>query len=83
MIPNKLNPYTRLPNEMYPTEIATMKKQLQDRNGVLIYFFAEERLWYLPSQNELENKMPLQIVKTATDGMIYRTKISYANNRRP
>jgi hypothetical protein len=60
-----------------------MKKQLQDRNGVLIYFFAEERLWYLPSQNELENKMPLQIVKTATDGMIYRAKISYANNRRP
>jgi len=83
MIPNKVNPYTRLPNEMYPTEIATMKKQLQDRNGVLIYFFAEERLWYLPSQNELENKMPLQIVKTATDGMIYRAKISYANNRRP
>ena len=74
MIPKKLNPYTRLPNEMYPIEIAAMKEQLQDRNGVLIYFFADDRIWYLPSNNELENKMPLQIVKTATDGTIYRAK---------
>jgi len=74
MIPKKVNPYTRLPNEMYPIEIATMKEQLQDRNGVLIYFSADDRLWYLPSNNELENKMPLQIVKTATDGTIYRAK---------
>src|SRR5437773_2089322 len=74
MIPKKVNPYTRLPNEMYPIEIATMKEQLQDRNGVLIYFFADDRIWYLPSQNELENKIPLQIVKTAGDGTIYRAK---------
>jgi len=74
MIPKKVNPYTRLPNEMYPIEIATMKEQLQDRNGVLIYFSADDRLWYLPSNIELENKMPLQIVKTATDGTIYRAK---------
>ena len=74
MIPKKVNPYIRLPNEMYPIEIATMKEQLQDRNGALIYFLADDRLWYLPSQNELENKIPLQIVKTATDGTIYRAK---------
>jgi 4-amino-4-deoxy-L-arabinose transferase-like glycosyltransferase len=76
MIPNKVNPYTRLPNEMYRTDITTMGKQLHDRNGVLIYFIADDRLWYLPSQNELQNHVSLQIIKTAGDGTIYSAKAS-------
>jgi hypothetical protein len=39
---------------------------------VLIYFDDEKRLWYLPSIHELEAKFPLQVIKQAKDGAIYR-----------
>jgi 4-amino-4-deoxy-L-arabinose transferase-like glycosyltransferase len=74
MIPHKIHPWTKQPNNQWPGEIAAMRETLSQRNGVLVYFNGEERLWYLPSENELKTNLPLQIMKTATDGRIYSLK---------
>jgi len=74
MIPRKVSPESRRPNEAFATELAHLKKQLEERNGVLIYFSAESRLWFLPSEIELERELPLRATMTTPDGTLYRTK---------
>ncbi len=74
MIPHKIHPWTKQPNNQWPGEIVALRETLSQRNGVLVYFNGEERLWYLPSENELETNLPLQIVKIAMDGRIYSLK---------
>ncbi len=74
MIARKVDPNTGLPNPRYAVETAGLQEQLKQTNGVIIYFNAKDRLWFLPSQGELEEKLPLQVVKTATDGVVYRIK---------
>jgi hypothetical protein len=72
MIPHKIDPDSRRPNQRFGAESAAMHEQLEKRNAVLIYFNDEDRLWYLPSISELEAKFPLQVIKQAKDGAIYR-----------
>ena len=71
MIPRKIDPNNRLPNKRYSDEITEMKGRLSKSNGFILYFDAENRLWFLPSKDELEMKLPLQVIKTATEGTIY------------
>jgi len=71
MIPHKIEPNSRAPNKQYGADIAAMQDQLKKRNAVLIYFNDEDRLWYLPSIQELQSILPLQAVKAAKDGTIY------------
>jgi hypothetical protein len=74
MIPHKIHPWTKQPNKQWAGEIAAMREQLNQRNAMLVYFNGEGRLWYLPSEKELESYLPLQVVKTAMDGRIYSLK---------
>ncbi len=72
LIPPKLLRTTKKANPRYAEETAAMRAELTKSNAVLIYFNDENRLWYLPSLNELQAKLPLEITKRATDGAIYR-----------
>jgi 4-amino-4-deoxy-L-arabinose transferase-like glycosyltransferase len=76
LIPRKVIPHKSLknnaPNQQYAAEIAIMKEQLENKRGVLVYFDdGDDRLWYLPSKTELEARLPLQVLKTASDGTVY------------
>jgi hypothetical protein len=71
MIPRKIDPTNGLPNRHYSDEINEMKQGLSKSNGFILYFDTESRLWFLPSKDELETKLPLQAIKTAMDGTIY------------
>lgn len=75
MIPRKVIPTKSLlnspPNQNYDAEMASMREELKKRQGIVIYFDAEDRLWFLPSQSELEQELPLRVLKTATEGTLY------------
>ena len=76
LIPRKVTPDKSLknsvPNQQYAAEIASMKEQLENKRGVLIYFDdGDDRLWYLPSKTELEARLPLQVLTTTSDGTVY------------
>jgi hypothetical protein len=72
MIPRKVDPKSRLTNDHYPIEIASMKEELKKANGVVVYFDAEQRLWYLPSASELQRDAGLHLVALKKDGTIYQ-----------
>ncbi len=72
MIPPKLNPDTLAANERYPVQLASMKRKLQEEQGVLFYMKAESRLRYLPSEQELQNELPLRLIARVKAGNIYR-----------
>jgi hypothetical protein len=74
MIPRKLDPYSRLPNGQYEIEVAEMKKNLREKNGVVAYFDAESREWFLPSLKELETKIGLRAISVESDPLIYHIK---------
>jgi 4-amino-4-deoxy-L-arabinose transferase-like glycosyltransferase len=71
MIPRKVHPMSRLPNEQYLIEVANMKQALKNRSGVVAYFHAEERLWYLPSADELQKTAGLRLVALDKHGSLY------------
>jgi hypothetical protein len=74
MLPRKLDPYSRLPNGEYEIEVAEMKKNLGDKNGVVAYFNAESREWFLPSLEDLETKIGLRMISGESDPVIYAIK---------
>jgi hypothetical protein len=76
MIPRKINPANRLSNDHYQAEIAGMKEDLTRTNGMVVYFFAEQRLWYLPSAHELQRDAGLRLVALKKDGYVYRLEKS-------
>jgi peptidoglycan/xylan/chitin deacetylase (PgdA/CDA1 family) len=71
MIPRKVHPMSRLPNEHYLVEVANMKQALKNRSGVVAYVHAEERLWYLPSADELQRTAGLRLVALDKHGSLY------------
>ena len=79
MIPHKVNPENYKPNKQYEAELNTMREALRKPNALLLYFNDDNRLWYLPSARELELSMPLKVIKTESDGKIYRLE-SVRNN---
>ncbi len=72
MIPRKNDPQSGLPNKQYRVEISAMKERLRATGGAVAYFHAEQRLWYLPSEAELQRDAGLRLVATTKDGYIYR-----------
>jgi hypothetical protein len=71
MIPRKVNPDTRLPNNRYFMDIAMMQRELKENAGVVLYFSTESRLWYLPSGEELQKDAALRLVAGGHDGNVY------------
>lgn len=74
MIPYKIDPDNRQPNPLYARATAAMHEQLKQPNAVFVYFNDEGRLWYLPSIKELETNLPLEKIKSVSDGAIYGLK---------
>jgi 4-amino-4-deoxy-L-arabinose transferase-like glycosyltransferase len=72
LIPPKLDRSGKQANPRYADETAAMHQELRKNNAVLIYFNDENRLWYLPSIDELKSKFSLQVIRQSTDGTIYR-----------
>ncbi len=72
MIPRKFDPTSRLPNNKYAVEITRMRQELNRTHGAVVYFLADQRLWYLPSDRELQKDAGLFLVETKKDGFIYR-----------
>jgi hypothetical protein len=76
MIPHKIDPDTRVANPRYDEDIVALRERLTQPNTVLIYFKDEDRLWYLPSINDLTARLPLHSIMSASDGTIYRLQNS-------
>jgi 4-amino-4-deoxy-L-arabinose transferase-like glycosyltransferase len=72
MIPHKVHPWTRQPNEHYGQAITAIGEQMKQPDAALVYFNDENRLWYLPSIKELEGQLQLEKITTAADGAVYR-----------
>lgn len=72
MIPRKVDPGTALPNNHYGGELAAMKGQLQEKKGVVVYFYKITWRWYLPPENELREGLDLHVVIRTEDGAVYR-----------
>ena len=72
MIPNKNDPKSLRANKRYAAEVAAMREQLRMTGGVVVYFHAQQRLWYLPSETALQKDAGLSLVATTNDGYIYR-----------
>jgi len=61
----------------YAKEISEMKKRLEEENSFVVYFDLVQKkmgLWFIPSERELKETLPLEIVTAFADGTIYRAK---------
>ena len=74
MIPRKVDPYSRLPNDKYEIEVAELKTTLRENSGVVVYFKAPGREWFLPSLKELETPTGLRLIGQGRDFAIYNNK---------
>jgi len=72
-LPSKYNASTKQSNVNYESEIREMEKSLRRREGLIVIFNFTRRD-YLPSKEELQTALPLQIVATLHDGVIYQIK---------
>lgn len=71
MIPNKVNPNTRLINRNYLSQLASIREQIKKQITVLVYFNTIDWRWYLPSEDELKERLSLGIIESRSDGAIY------------
>jgi Dolichyl-phosphate-mannose-protein mannosyltransferase len=72
MIPAKFNPDTLAANKEYVVQLASMKRQLMEKDGVLLYVTVERRLPYLPSEQELQNELSLRLIERVRVGNVYQ-----------
>ncbi|HEV7858800.1 MAG TPA: glycosyltransferase family 39 protein [Pyrinomonadaceae bacterium] len=73
-LPEKTVHGTGRVNALYTSELAHMREQLLDQNGVLIYFDGFPERAYLPSEDELRRDLKLRLVSRETDGTIYQAE---------
>jgi hypothetical protein len=73
-IPNKLRATTRVINKNYLSQLTSMGKQLKNHDAVLVYFNTITWRWYLPSEDELKEKLPLRVLFQGADGTIYKAE---------
>jgi hypothetical protein len=72
MLPRKVDPGTTLPNNHYDDQLAAMKSQLQEKKGVVVYFYKITWRWYLPPESELREELDLHFLIRTEDGAVYR-----------
>jgi hypothetical protein len=70
-IPEKVKHGTGLDNENYATEVASMGREIKERNGVLVYFYTLPERWFLPSEAELKQQLNLRNMDINSDGSVY------------
>ena len=74
MIPRKVDPHSRFPNDRYEIEVAELKTTLRENSGVVVYFNAPGREWFLPSLTDLETRTGLRLIARGRDVAIYNNK---------
>jgi len=70
MIPRKVDPATKKANGDFSSQLAAVRDQLVERKGVVVYFQSIIWRWYLPSEDELKEKLSLQAIAQEGDGSI-------------
>lgn len=71
MIPKVIHPLTNKTNPEYVNEMKNMQEHLLDGNAILVFFDNITWRWYLPTIEEVLNKIPLQKVFDSQDGDIF------------
>jgi hypothetical protein len=70
-LPEKVIHGSARDNQKYSAEVEHMRNALSERNGLLVYFNTLPERWFLPSESDLKNQLPLTQRFTSTDGSIY------------
>jgi len=76
MLPLKTNPNSNRPNAGYRQAIETMTQSGEYDPGIIVYFDTVSR-WYLPSEDELQDLLPLRPLTHVVDGTVYRIEERY------
>lgn len=71
MVPKRIDPGTALPNNHYVYELARMRRELEEKNGIVVYFHRITWRWYLPLESEMNEKLRLKLILKTEDGAIY------------
>lgn len=74
-IPEKISYLTEKPNANYEAEIAELRTELQARRGVLVYLRAFPERSFLPSEDELRQRLELVLLAREDDGSIYSLSV--------
>ena len=72
MLPNHTFTGSLLRNENIIRDINVMASEISGTNGVIVYFNAITWRWYLPTLDQLNQVLPLQLVYKGKDGMVVR-----------
>ena len=72
MVPGKVRPGTELSNEHYWSEIEDMKRRIKEEKGVLVYLKKITWRRYLPTEEELQERLPLRLILRDEEGSVYR-----------
>lgn len=70
-IPPRIIHGTGRPNPNYQQELGTMVKHIRDHDGMLVYFHRLTERSYLPSEEELRERMPREVL-ALNDGSILK-----------
>jgi len=69
-MPKKFDSANQQPNKDYEKELITIRQQIQDNGGVVVYFNA--LMWpTLPSVQEILGNLGLKVLEQTADGVIY------------
>lgn len=73
-LPKEISPNSLRVNARFEQEVREMGAAVRDSGGLLVYFDAlVERRWYLPSEQELQDRLPLERVsRWQEEGTLYR-----------
>jgi hypothetical protein len=71
-LPTKFSPVNRSVHDSYPANLDFLRNELEERDGVLVYFNTITHRDYYPLEDELREAMPLIAVASEDDGSIYR-----------
>jgi len=74
-LPRVYNLVDRVPNAAYATELAAMRRQLEEMNGAIVIFSAV-RGSSMPSLGQLLQALPLSPVFEGSDGAIYALTVA-------
>ncbi|MBA3534971.1 MAG: glycosyltransferase family 39 protein [Ardenticatenales bacterium] len=70
--PQEIEPTALIVNEAYAADLERLKAQAAERQVVVVYLDNVDWRWYLASEEELREDLPLQPLFEAKDGTIYR-----------
>lgn len=71
-IPAKVDPKTKLVDRNYASELAAMEVEIRQKSGILVYFSRVGWRRHLPSEDELLDRLALQLMAREEDGSIYQ-----------